>query len=122
MYKQADILHEVSATLSSLGYAILSQPTFLDLWKTTFKIVSLLKDSAFGNFIICTTIMLKFEQKIDWIVNWKNRKRYFQNIGMLREIGVSRFLEKSENIGAHMEALMTPYGSPERKYLKKWNP
>jgi hypothetical protein len=64
----------------------------------------------------------EFEEKIDWIVNWKNRKRYFSNIGMLREIGVDRFLEKPENIGAHMEALTTPYGSPERKYLKKWNP
>jgi hypothetical protein len=62
-----------------------------------------------------------FEQKIDWIVNWKNRKRYFSNIGKLREIGVDRFLEKPENIGAHMEALTTEYGSPERKYLKKWN-
>ena len=64
----------------------------------------------------------EFEEKIDWIVNWKNRKRYFNNIGMLREVGVNRFLEKAENIGAHMEALTTPYGSPERKYLKKWNP
>ena len=64
----------------------------------------------------------EFEEKIDWIVNWKNRKRYYNNIGMLREIGVNRFLEKPENIGAHMEALTTPYGSPDRKYLKQWNP
>ncbi len=64
----------------------------------------------------------EFEEKIDWILNWKNRKRYFQNISMLREIGVKRFLENPENIGSHMEALTTPYGSPERKYLKQWNP
>ena len=64
----------------------------------------------------------EFEEKIDWIVNWKNRKRYYANIKKLREVGVNRFLEKPENIGAHMEALTTPYGSPERKYLKQWNP
>lgn len=64
----------------------------------------------------------EFEEKIDWIVNWKNRKRYYANIKKLREVGVNRFLEKPENIGAHMEALTTEYGSPERKYLKKWNP
>ena len=64
----------------------------------------------------------EFEEKIDWIVNWKNRKRYYSNIKRLREIGVNRFLEKPDNIGAHMEALLTPYGSPERKYLKTWNP
>lgn len=64
----------------------------------------------------------EFEEKIDWIVNWKNRKRYYSNIKSLREIGVNRFLEKPDNIGAHMEALLTPYGSPDRKYLKTWNP
>ena len=63
----------------------------------------------------------EFEEKLDWIVNYKNRKRYFRNIGQLRDIGAARTLELDENIGAHMEALMTPYGSPKRTYLKRWN-
>ena len=64
----------------------------------------------------------EFEEKIDWIVNKKNSKRYYQNIGQLRKIGTSRTLELDENIGAHIEALMTPYGSPKRQFLKRWNP
>ena len=64
----------------------------------------------------------EFEEKLDWIVNYKNRKRYFRNIGQLRDIGAARTLELNENVGAHMEALMTDYGSPKRKYLKRWNP
>ncbi len=62
------------------------------------------------------------EEKMDWILNYKNRKRYFANIPKLREYGLTRRLENNENIGCRMEALMTPFGSPERKYLKRWNP
>ena len=62
------------------------------------------------------------EEKMDWILNYKNRKRYFANIPKLREYGLTRRLENPENIGCRIEALLTPYGSPERKYLKRWNP
>lgn len=64
----------------------------------------------------------EFEEKIDWILNKKNSKRYFQNIGKLREIGEGRILESGNNIACHIEALETPYGDPRRKALKKWNP
>ncbi len=64
----------------------------------------------------------EFEEKIDWILNKKNRARYYSNIGKLREIAEGRVLESDSNIGAHMEALTTPFGSSERKHLKKWNP
>lgn len=60
------------------------------------------------------------EAKLDRVLG--DRKAYNNNIAMLREIGESRFLERPENIGCHIEALTTPYGSPDRKYLKKWNP
>jgi hypothetical protein len=64
----------------------------------------------------------EFEEKIERIVNYKNRQQYFKNIGALRDIGAARTLELDENIGAHMEALMTDFGDPSRTFLKKWNP
>ena len=36
MYNQVDILHEVNATLASLGYSSLSQPAFSHIWNTNF--------------------------------------------------------------------------------------
>jgi len=51
----------------------------------------------------------------------KNKAAYYRNVDMFRHIGTQRFLELPENIGCHLEALNTPFGSPERKYLKKWN-
>lgn len=64
----------------------------------------------------------EFEEKIEWILNKKSSNRYYQNIGKLRKIAEDRVLESTPNIGAHMEALLTPFGSAERKLLKKWNP
>lgn len=64
----------------------------------------------------------EFEEKIDWILNKKNSKRYYENISKLRKIAEGRVLEASPNIGAHMEALLTPHGSDKRTFLKKWNP
>jgi hypothetical protein len=58
--------------------------------------------------------------KIEVIV--KNKASYYRNTEALRSIGEKRFLEHPENIGCHIEALNTPYGSPDRKYLKKYNP
>jgi len=63
----------------------------------------------------------EFEHKIESILNWKNRTKYYKNVSILRDIANKRILESPDNIGAHIEALTTPYGSPERQYLKKWN-
>tara|TARA_R110002020_G_scaffold103815_1_gene243397 strand:- start:1 stop:1233 length:1233 start_codon:yes stop_codon:yes gene_type:complete len=63
----------------------------------------------------------EFEVKIDRILNWKKKHKYYQNIFKLREIGQKRILELDQNIGAHLEALNTPWGSDERKFLKEWN-
>lgn len=63
----------------------------------------------------------EFEQKLDAIVNYKNKQRYFKNVDILRNVGTQRLLELPENIGCHLEALNTPYGSSERTFLKKWN-
>lgn len=59
--------------------------------------------------------------KLEKITNWKNRAHYYKMIPELRKIGESRFLEKPENIGCFLEALDTPFGSPLRQYLKKYN-
>ena len=63
----------------------------------------------------------EFEYKIRSILDHKNRNNYFNNIKRLRQIGENRFLEKNENISAHLEALNTPWGGDERKFLRAWN-
>jgi len=64
----------------------------------------------------------EFEHKIEGILNFKNRTKYYKNVSILRDIANKRILESPDNIGAHIEALTTPYGSSDRQYLKKWNP
>lgn len=59
------------------------------------------------------------ELKIDDIV--KNKSQYYKNVDNYRRIAKSRFLEREENIGCHLEVLTTNFGDPKRKYLKKWN-
>jgi len=61
----------------------------------------------------------ELEDKIERTLRKKNK--YTQNISKLRKIGEDRILEVEENIGCHLEALNTPFGSTERKYLNKWN-
>jgi O-antigen biosynthesis protein len=63
----------------------------------------------------------EFSDKIDTILSWKNRSKYYGNIHKLRGIGEDRILESSHNIGSHLEVLNTPYGSADRKLLDKWN-
>tara|TARA_R110002020_G_scaffold288759_1_gene504235 strand:+ start:754 stop:1977 length:1224 start_codon:yes stop_codon:yes gene_type:complete len=63
----------------------------------------------------------EFEDKIEKILHYKKKNKYFQNVRKLREIGQKRILELDHNIGAHLESLNTPYGSSEREFLKEWN-
>lgn len=62
----------------------------------------------------------ELEQKLDAVL--KNKAAYYRNVELFRQIGSQRFLELDENIGCHLEVLNTPYGSSERKYLKRYNP
>jgi glycosyltransferase involved in cell wall biosynthesis len=62
----------------------------------------------------------ELEQKLEALL--KNKAAYYRNVEIFRHIGSQRFLELNENIGCHLEVLNTPYGSTERKYLKRWNP
>ena len=59
--------------------------------------------------------------KVEYLLDWKNRNKYYKLIPELRKLGESRFLERPENIGAFMEAMNTPFGDPSRKYLRPWN-
>ncbi len=47
--------------------------------------------------------------------------QYSNNIPKRRALAEARFLEKDENIDCYLEVHKTPYGSPERKMLSKWN-
>jgi hypothetical protein len=59
--------------------------------------------------------------KVENLLNYKNKAKYYRLLPDLRKVGESRFLEHPHNIGCFMEALDLPYGSPDRKYLKHWN-
>ena len=63
----------------------------------------------------------EFAAKVEGILSWKNRSDYYKNSYKLKHIGDQRILELDQNIGAHLEALNTPFGSPDRKLLEKWN-
>lgn len=61
------------------------------------------------------------EEKVENILNWKNRSKYYKLVPELRKLGETRFLERPENIGAFLESLNTPFGDPSRQFLKYWN-
>jgi glycosyltransferase involved in cell wall biosynthesis len=62
----------------------------------------------------------ELEEKLDAVL--RNKPMYYKNVDIYREFASDRFLEHDHNISAHIEALNTPYGSPERKFLRRWNP
>jgi len=63
----------------------------------------------------------ELSEKIENLLNYKNKAKYYRLLPELRKIGESRFLELPQNIGCFLEALDLPFGSPQRHYLKKWN-
>lgn len=77
-------------------------------------------DSA-PDFLKFTTAE-ELEEKVAMITDWKNRSKYYKLVPELRKLGESRFLERPENIGCFLEVLDLPYGSNQRRYLKKYNP
>ena len=52
----------------------------------------------------------------------KNVPKYLNISDKERAYAETMFLEKEENIGCHIEALWTPFGSTDRKYLPRFNP
>jgi hypothetical protein len=61
------------------------------------------------------------EYKVDKILNWKNRSKYYSLIPELRKVGETRFLENPQNIGAFLEAMNTSYGDTSRRFMLPWN-
>lgn len=62
------------------------------------------------------------EAKVEKILNWKNRSKYYSLVSDLRKFGETRFLEREENIGGFLEIMDTPYGSSQRHLSRRWNP
>jgi len=62
----------------------------------------------------------ELSDKIDTILAWKNRSKYYGNISKLRAVADDRLLEDPRNIGAFIETLRTPYGDPSRKLLSRF--
>jgi len=62
----------------------------------------------------------ELSDKVDSILDWKNRTKYYKNVYKLREIGANRILELEPNIGSHLEALNTKFDDPKRKYIPLW--
>ena len=103
-------MYHYSLELNKDNYKIINDNN----WKTSNKIID--HDNP-------TELQLKNRKKaLKSLKNkLKNKAKYYSNVEMFRHIGSQRFLELPENIGCHLEALNTPYGSSERKYLKRWN-
>lgn len=93
--------------------------------------IKFIEACLFGIPVICQDMVtykdapLKFktgEQLKELIAaTLKNKPKYRKMSMEMRQVGEQRILEKQENIGCIYEAYTTPYNSPERKYLKKWN-
>lgn len=61
-------------------------------------------------------------EKVETLLNWKNRSKYYSLVPKLRQIGEGRFLDRPENYNCFIECFNTPFGDDSRKYLKNWNP
>lgn len=58
--------------------------------------------------------------KVEKLLNYKNRAKYYSLVPQLRKIGENRFLELPQNIGGFLEALDTDYGSDKRIFMNQW--
>jgi hypothetical protein len=65
--------------------------------------------------------MEEFEAKVEERLNFKNKKRYYNEVEWLNSFAQTRILELPQNIGCFYEAYMTPYGDPRRNHLKRYN-
>lgn len=61
------------------------------------------------------------EMKVEEILNWKNRSKYYSLVPELRKLGETRFLEREENYNCFLECFNTHYGAFSRKNLRRWN-
>lgn len=60
-------------------------------------------------------------EKVDKILNYKNKANYYRMVPELRRMGSERFLELPQNVGSFLEAIDSKYCDPSRKFLPRWN-
>jgi len=60
-------------------------------------------------------------EKVDRVLNWKNKANYYRMVPELRQKGSERFLELPQNVGCFLEAINLNHGDSRRVYLPKWN-
>lgn len=127
-------LHNYPAFISSLNAQVLIAPLLDNSFNRSKSDIKFIEACILGLPCLVQDMetyknapsMLKFktgadlEKRLEEIL--KNKSNYYRNVDVWRNIGVQRLLENDENIGCHLEVLNTPYGSPERRYLKRWNP
>lgn len=93
--------------------------------------IKFIEACLFGIPVICQDMvtykdaLLKFktgEELKDLIASTLCNRQKYQKMSLeMRKIGEERLLERPENIGCIQESYLTPYKSPERKFLTKWN-
>jgi hypothetical protein len=130
-FHQWETLYKYPKKIYNLDINLMVAPLQDNNFNKAKSDIKYIEGCAYGLPVICQDIdtyknaPLRFtsaDEMLDLIdKTLKNKHKFRTNSLELRKIGESRFLERDENIGAHLEALLTPYNSPERKFLKKWN-
>ena len=131
-FHQWETLYKYPKKIASLDINMMVAPLQDNSFNRAKSDIKFIEACALGLPVACQDMItykdaqIKFKtgsEMIDLIEKTiKNKHKYRSNSIELRKIGESRFLEKNENIGAYFEALLTPYQSSQRNYLRKWNP
>lgn len=130
-FHQWQTLYDYPKKINSLDINLMIAPLQDNPFNKAKSDIKFIEACLFGIPVICQDMvtykdaLLKFktgEELKDLIASTlKNKPKYRKMSAEMRVIGESRLLERPENIGCISEAYLTPYNSPERKYLKKWN-
>lgn len=93
--------------------------------------IKLIEGAAFGLPVICQDMITYEDAEYKFTtaedlgnqleLALKDAKTYKAGTERWRQMAESRFMENVENIGCWTEVLTTPHGSPDRKFLRKWN-
>ena len=123
-----DFARTMSQSDSQLTFAALQDNNF-NKAKSNIKLI---ESGALGIPCVCPDMVtykdafLKYKTGDEFIDQikyaLKDQTRYADLCKKSRTHSEKYWLEDEKNLGKHYEAYFTPYGSPERKYLKECNP